>query len=166
MAQHTAHCFNRFMGGASLDSDDADADEDALLDNDDPSQMKTKKHNISKQDKTETQTTNQSNKLKQQRCRQSFSNGFNKPFLWLRHAYDCTCMSCPPHGLVEDYELAFSPHEAQPHTGTPASPGPGDASFLRPTLVLANISICKWALRALGTTHPLVRGLAVITLDL
>ena len=72
----------------------------------------------------------------------------------------------PPHGLVEDYELAFSPHEAQPHTGTPASPGPGDASFLRPTLVLANISICKWALRALGTTHPLVRGLAVITLDL
>ena len=44
----------------------------------------------------------------------------------------------PPHGLFEDYELAFSPHD-QPHTGTPASPGPGDAFLLRPTLVLANV---------------------------
>ena len=51
--QQIAHCFKRFVGGASLsvDSDEADDDEDALLDSDDLSQKKTKKQKQTRRNK-------------------------------------------------------------------------------------------------------------------
>ena len=56
------------MGGAPFDSDEADADEDVLLDNDDLSQKKPKRRKKSKQDAAETQTTELTTKLKQQQA--------------------------------------------------------------------------------------------------